>query len=333
MGLVAVRSVTWWRVTPQCATSWFASGRGMTPIPTQPMNALAHLASAVVCRELAAICRATMAREGRLWWVVEAGVPQVEGPHGLGVAARLTWREGGVEVDGCEVAARSEWVDLATALPDPSGRAAHRVVRVGVGIGQRWAMWVADPMSLHGALELVGVGGGPRGVIGSERVQRLAKAVGAAWRRLPTAGGTAMLRPDGTLECATERARASIELLGLPLGRVVGMGCGGVVDLGFAVGHIEVARGEAGNRLVVRFAPARPMSLASEAPLSARQLEVARLAADGLRVADIATALGCAETTVKTHLRAAYAVLGVASRVELLKVLGDGGRRDSAGSW
>lgn len=272
-----------------------------------------------------------MALEGRLWWAVEAGVPQVAGPRGLVVAARLTWREGGVEVDG-EVTSSSDWVELATALPDPRGRASHRVVRMGVGTGQRCAVWVADPMSLYGALELVGVDGGARGGIGSERVRRLAKAVGAAWRRLPTAGGTAMLRPDGTLECATERARASIELLGLPIERVVGVACGGVVDLGFAVGHVEVARGEVGNRLLVRLAPARPMSLANEAPLSARQLEVARLAAEGLRVADIATALGCAETTVKTHLRAAYAALGVASRVELLKVLGDGGRRDSAES-
>lgn len=302
----------------------------MTLTP-QPTRGLAQLASAAVCRELAAICRAAMAVEGRLWWTVAAGVPQVAGPRGLAVAARLTWREGGVEVDG-EVTSTSDWVDLATALSDPRGRAAHRVVRMGVGTGQRCAVWVADPMSLYGALELVGVSGPARGGLGSAQIRRLAKAVGATWRKLPTAGGTAMVRLDGTLECATDRARASIELLGLPLGRAVGVACGGVVDFGFAVGHVEVARGAAGNRLLVRLAPARPMSLASEAPLSARQLEVARLAADGLRVADIATALGCAETTVKTHLRAAYAALGVASRVELLKALGDEGRRASAES-
>ena len=51
--------------------------------------------------------------------------------------------------------------------------------------------------------------------------------------------------------------------------------------------------------------------------LSEREIEVAELASHGLRVADLARALGISVNTVKKHLKRLYVRLGVASRAEL----------------
>jgi len=60
---------------------------------------------------------------------------------------------------------------------------------------------------------------------------------------------------------------------------------------------------------------------AADAGLSPRQREIARLAAEGCTISDLAALTGCRVETVKTHLRAIYQTLGVSSRVELRKVL------------
>lgn len=52
--------------------------------------------------------------------------------------------------------------------------------------------------------------------------------------------------------------------------------------------------------------------------LSARELDVLRLVADGLRTVDIARHLHLAESTVKLHLGQVYRKLGVTSRTEAL---------------
>jgi len=49
-------------------------------------------------------------------------------------------------------------------------------------------------------------------------------------------------------------------------------------------------------------------------PLTGRELDVLRLAAQGMKSADIALSLGITERTVKAHLAAAYRRLGVTSR-------------------
>lgn len=61
----------------------------------------------------------------------------------------------------------------------------------------------------------------------------------------------------------------------------------------------------------------REARVAATKPLSARETEVARLAARGLRNRDIAEALGLTESTVKMHMGNAFDKLGVASRAEL----------------
>ena len=59
--------------------------------------------------------------------------------------------------------------------------------------------------------------------------------------------------------------------------------------------------------------------------LTARELEIARLAARGLRSKEVAAELGIAEGTVKIHLHNVYQKLGVASRVELVNDLREAG--------
>jgi len=61
--------------------------------------------------------------------------------------------------------------------------------------------------------------------------------------------------------------------------------------------------------------------------LSARELDVARLAAAGLRSRAVGVRLGISERTVENHLASAYAKLGVHSRAELIALLGEASRQ------
>lgn len=57
--------------------------------------------------------------------------------------------------------------------------------------------------------------------------------------------------------------------------------------------------------------------------LGQRELQAARLYARGLTYRDIAAQLGVAPATVRNQLRASFAKLGVSSKVELARRLGD----------
>lgn len=57
--------------------------------------------------------------------------------------------------------------------------------------------------------------------------------------------------------------------------------------------------------------------------LTARQREILELVAQGLTNAEIARRLFLTEGTVKQHLRAAYKALGVGSRMQAARILGD----------
>jgi len=55
--------------------------------------------------------------------------------------------------------------------------------------------------------------------------------------------------------------------------------------------------------------------------LTARELEVARLAANEKKTRAIASALVISENTVETHLKSIYGKLGVSSRIELARAV------------
>jgi two-component system nitrate/nitrite response regulator NarP len=67
----------------------------------------------------------------------------------------------------------------------------------------------------------------------------------------------------------------------------------------------------------------RDARAAATRPLSARENEVARLAARGLRNREIAETLGLTESTVKMHMGNAFDKLGVASRAEMAALARD----------
>ena len=60
-------------------------------------------------------------------------------------------------------------------------------------------------------------------------------------------------------------------------------------------------------------------------PLTAREREVAGLAAAGVPSKEIAERLFLSVRTVNNHLQNAYTKLGVSSRAEVARVLEDGG--------
>ena len=79
--------------------------------------------------------------------------------------------------------------------------------------------------------------------------------------------------------------------------------------------------GSGGVRYLLRLEPVEAVRLRRDFELSATQRRVAEYAAAGAQVVEIAEAVGIAPTTVKTHLRAAYATLGIGSRAELAQAL------------
>lgn len=86
-----------------------------------------------------------------------------------------------------------------------------------------------------------------------------------------------------------------------------------------------VMRVAAGQRYVAPKVLAEAFGAGSAAraasPFTARELEVLALLAEGRSNAEIAAALFLGEATVKTHLRNAYAKLGVSNRVEAVQAV------------
>lgn len=103
-----------------------------------------------------------------------------------------------------------------------------------------------------------------------------------------------------------------------------------------AVAQAQQAYLRAGRPRLARVAGARASLLASgcpavqtpalrfaaPVPLTVRELEIARLAADGLSSRDVSDRLGIAVRTVDNHLGTIYAKLGVHGRAELVGVIG-----------
>ena len=88
--------------------------------------------------------------------------------------------------------------------------------------------------------------------------------------------------------------------------------------------EIRIVRlgGTRGAGWLVRVSSCVPAMRNTDGALSPVQRVVARGAADGATISEIAESMGRAPETVRSHLRAAYARLGVSSRVELARRLG-----------
>ena len=78
-----------------------------------------------------------------------------------------------------------------------------------------------------------------------------------------------------------------------------------------------LAEGDGAPVYLLVLSSPRRSAPAQDHPLTPRQLEVCRAAIEGETVRAIAQRLALSENTVKSHLKRCYAVLGVASRVEL----------------
>lgn len=85
--------------------------------------------------------------------------------------------------------------------------------------------------------------------------------------------------------------------------------------------HGSRMSGPAGSRYLLHVERIAPVRLSPTFELSRTQRRVAEYAAAGARVREIAEALSVAPTTVRTHLRAVYEVLGIGSRAELATAL------------
>ncbi|MGW6795939.1 LuxR C-terminal-related transcriptional regulator, partial [Streptomyces chartreusis] len=78
--------------------------------------------------------------------------------------------------------------------------------------------------------------------------------------------------------------------------------------------------------------PAAPARIASDSPtatLTAQQLLVARMAADGATNREIAARLALSPRTIDHHLRGVFTRLGIRSRIELVRLLAESGEPES----
>jgi ATP/maltotriose-dependent transcriptional regulator MalT len=126
---------------------------------------------------------------------------------------------------------------------------------------------------------------------------------GSGWRGFSA-------RAHDALGCAAAQSDRTVALAAL----------GEAVDLFDAAGAIG-RRDRAVDLLRTLGSPGRRAAAAAGGPesLTAREREVARLAAGGCSAKDIAGALFVSERTIETHLTRVYAKLGVTGKVELVR--------------
>lgn len=90
--------------------------------------------------------------------------------------------------------------------------------------------------------------------------------------------------------------------------------------------------GFSGSSYLVQLTRSPPATTETGSGLTARQRDVARLAAEAATVTEIAELLSLSPNTVKTHLRRIYEVLGVGNRAELARRLQEGPATPARGS-
>lgn len=142
----------------------------------------------------------------------------------------------------------------------------------------------------------------------------------------PEAGCDLVLTPEGDVELASSAAATLVahrERRAMLRQWARTADSGGEPPTVLAGHNVRWARlaGRGSVRYLLHVEPARPVTLHEAHVLSRTQRTVARYAAAGAHVREIAEALDLSTSTVRTHLRLVYQSLDVANRAELARAL------------
>ncbi len=144
----------------------------------------------------------------------------------------------------------------------------------------------------------------------------------------PSESADVLLTPSGRVELVSVAAGVWVSLPEVRAALAAGaraLDQGGQPPRWIAGADVSWTRlsGDGTTRYLVHASPPPPLVARGALALTGRQRAVADLAAEGFAVSQIAARLGLADETVRTHLRAVYTRLQVASRVELRRALRD----------
>lgn len=241
-------------------------------------------------------------------------------------ARRRSWR-----LEAPRAQSLNHFVDSATEYAVPMERLEHTDVmqrwRRPGRIAQEVRMLAYDGRHFVGWLGALRCGRRPFTEEQRARMARLApraRSLLAQAHQLERLDGEAhlVLDVDGRVDGVTERARPWLSAeRASDLARAARAGLSQWLLDDVAVAFIPLLDGDR-PRTLVHLRPRPGVTLAS-AGLSPKQLDLARLAAKGLTVAELASTLGLSPNTVKWHLKAVYAALDVRSRVELARAIED----------
>ncbi len=253
-----------------------------------------------------------------------AAHPVVESELGAFASA---WKTAFVSRSGVLRARREASRDGVPTDPLGAGIAVTDWVGLWVCSGRQLVAWV-------GALRLGGSRPhGPGIVRGLARfvpqVSALALDAHALAREACGERGEVFLGPTGVARCASPAGRRWLEReenVGRLAAAARHMIRGGVdrleVPLRGGTARLVRMSGDGDDGIFAELAPPVLVEHAATSDLTPAQLRVAALAAHGASAQQIALAIGSTEGTVRVHLRDVFRRLGVASRLELAKVLG-----------
>jgi DNA-binding CsgD family transcriptional regulator/tetratricopeptide (TPR) repeat protein len=236
------------------------------------------------------------------------------GNHDLG---RALWQEV-VDLNLARDVRSRIWFDRATVWKTWAESGAQAAVLTAIDVGDQavrdthlvWGAWL-----FHDATRLG---------LGNPAADRLEPLAGRIEGELVPAMALHARALAGGDALGLERAASAFEQLGSCLYAAEAMAQAQQMYLRqgrMRLGRVAAARA---SMLSAHCAGVRTPALADVAavPLTPREMEIARLAADGMSSRELAERLGISVRTVDNHLGTVYAKLGVATREELPTVIG-----------